>query len=171
MEIKRNNTPVKNVAAGVLLVSGIYLFRYLSSKLEYTKPIKVIADPNQLSKILFDPDNMQWKWRDITTGRINPDKLAVYLGHELQYKTMSGKGAAILQTIDKLYTYNDVRALHNSFIKYIDKDITLYDLVKKQLALDNAFETVKNNMLIKLAKAGVSTVQKIKIPKDQYLLK
>lgn len=159
--------PVKVVLAGVVLYGAYELYKWLLDK---EPRILVIASERQRSNVRYLEYNYDLKKWEIKNGVIPYEKHAGQLHYHLNRVGFYETVKPLMEILLDYYTYNDLRLLHNYWVKNIDRDESLYDWVQSYWNFGDADDEVIRVMQ-KLEAAGVGNVNVIKIPVENYLKK
>ena len=168
--------PVKIILAGIILYSAYELYKRLLKKEPRIFVIASEKDRSIVEYIVFNEQIGKW---EIKTGLMPIEKHAGQIHEQLQKigfkpgENVMGELESMIPLLTLLlnkYTYNDLRLLHNYWLKFIDRDESLFDQIKNYYNLGDAVNE-QAATLKKLEAAGVGNINVLKIPKDSYLLK
>jgi len=164
---KKGTTVIDSKPVRIVLGIGTAVGLYQAYKQIIGEPrIIVVADPKKISQV-----KTMASWGVYEFKPLNIQGQA----YDMQYQ-MTGVG--LYETMNpyynlliKTYTYNDLRLLHNYWLKYIDSSKSLYDWINAEITNGGEELALQQNALKKLTNAGVGNKIKIKIPLEQYLIK
>jgi hypothetical protein len=165
---RRKKAPIRTVIA--LIVAGGAYLAYKEVQQLFNPRTPVAYSKQLLSTYKFPKPITSYPFYEMVELKVNPKWLAIQMGNAMtgitQEDTMTPYNKLIVQKL----TYNDVRAIHNAFLKYVDQGQSLYDWIGSEWASAGKEEFWRDKALLKLDKAGVGKTNVLKIPVKDMLL-
>jgi len=167
--------PIKYVGAGLLLLGGYAIYK----KFAPTQRIQVVTSKKSQSKVPklvrvcdFDPGNI-WNEECWETQQVPFDEGKVVA--KIKY-LLTGAVTTDVYNIEAYemlmpFTLNDLRIIHNAWLKKIDNRESLYDWIYAEWSNAGKEKNLQYAVLEKLNRAGVGSRNQLKLPKSEWLLK
>lgn len=165
---RRKRAPIRSAAA-IILAGGIYL-AYKAVQDWLNPRIPVQYNKAKLSTIKKIVPQVNYPFYTTIEEKLDPKEQAISMGGAMTGVTTSATMLPHYKNIINVFTNNDVRAIHNMFLKYVDQTESLYDWINSEWATSGTEESLRDKALAKLDSAGVGKTNVIKIPVNQMLL-
>jgi len=164
---RKKKTPIKSAIAGLILVGGYLIYKAVTDFVQVRTPVqfsKAKLTSGQVPVPISSYPYFEW-----ITIKLPIKELAIQMGNAMTGITTEATMLKHYKNIINVYTYNDVRGLHNMFLKYVDPSESLYDWIGSELATGSTEEKLRDQALKKLDLAGVGKTNVIKIPTQDML--
>jgi len=165
---RRKKAPIRTAIA-LLVAGGAYIaYKEISELLNPRVP--VVFSKAKLSKYSVPVPISSYPFYEWQEFKVEPKFLALQMAKAMRGITTTDKMTFYNKLIVNELTYNDVRGIHNAFLKYVDPGQSLYDWIGSEWATGSTEEIWRDKALEKLNRAGVGATNVLKIPAKDMLL-